>query len=192
MGAAVDVTVVEARARVRVVYQLASVGSSVELEGIRFEGVELLDGRSGAGATPFEITHDDLGYSARVGVQPATETLLHLQYWVEVRRDASEIEVVVPVLVPRAIATDPRRDFFEGTIELPEGYRLVETFPSHSDRSEDGVRASLALPVVPGLLRVRAVSGSDGWGFIFWIELVALSLVGLLTWLGWRHLESEV
>ena len=191
-GAALEVAVAEGRARVRLVYEMTAAEGFIELEGIRFEGVELFEGRVGPEAQPFEIVHDAHGYSARVPIAPGGGSLLQLQYGVDVRGDASEIEVVVPVLVPNATATDPRRDFFEGSIELPEGYRLVESFPSHAERAEAETRFSLALPVVPGLVRARGVSGSGAWGFVLWVEVAALSLVGLLTWLGWRHLEREV
>ncbi len=193
----------EARARievsatgVRVIleYGLSNVAGDLALEGVRFDGVALEGGRVGPenATRVLDVTHDELGYGATVGPGDIRDGRLRIEYRVAPSASAEGLAAAVPVLVPDAVATEARRDYFEGDVALPDGFKLTESFPSQARRSEDS-HYRMTLPVVPGLIRLRALPMDQaGLGFVWWVEGTALALVLLLTWQGWRHLEREV
>lgn len=167
------------------------------------------------GLVPMEIdvlvdgTHSDLilaGGSGRAlegtvpspAVSDGGETLdLELRYRVAqaVLRNGERLDIRLPLVLLRATPASSADDFFRAELSLPEGTTVTESFPVVPREvvpTASGDRYSIALQVVPAMLRWRATEGrAPLLSFDAAVDVALLLIIAVMAGFGAQALRRS-
>ncbi len=112
------------------------------------------------------------------------------------KTEGPSAEAVLPVLVVALPPAPDAGEVFQARVALPEGWRLLDAFPSGlraGTPGADGVRyASVSLPVVPSVVRVRArTDGAWRPGLPFVLDVGAVLALVIFAGVGFRYLSAR-
>lgn len=182
-------------ARVRVRYELEGVtaGAAVPVSLLDFAAAGARDVRLGPEGSAVVIPV--LRGAARGGHLASVRgadgnAVLEASYTVPVPAPdrSGTVRLRLPVLTVDLPPRDAGATRFRARVEVPEGWRAVEGFPTGITRVRGGP-PSVELPVVPSLVSLRLrPDGSWRPGPDLLLDLLAVAGLLVFAALGWRHL----
>ena len=165
LGARLEAAIDEGRdVAVRLTYRIeAPAADRLHFSALEIDGAEIEEFAAYTSETPLPVELEPRSGPKRVGTigLPRGTTALELRY--VVRGGAEPAEDGLRVRLPCAILGLPieetRTGLFSSTIVLPDGLRVIDSFPSQPIANADG-SYRFQLPLVPTFVAFRASSGA--------------------------------
>ena len=188
-GAAIDITIKEAKVEVQQQLQLNVPDSiqKIELRNLEFAGTDLrlIEVSSDGTVLHFEQTQAKGMNLVRVTSTEQPFTNLELRYTII----AEKKHFYLPLFFTNLPAANSDNDFFKARLKLPKNQNFVLHFPTVEMAQQETQKEqliTLEVPALPSLFRIELLSKDDtGMHFstkVDWFVAFLFVLIGIIIW----------
>ena len=184
---------------VRVEYEVkANESGPIPLRGLLFDHEQLNDIKITLNNKPVtvKLTIDNglvSGEIPALAQESSNSSAIQLSYALTLDAQQPDIELIIPIVYVNWPSEKSMEEPFLGSITLPDGYEIIESFPSTGWQLQGDNQYQFEIPAIPSMVRVKASStGKPLFTFTSMVDLLVIIILLVFMGLAWRKLKVSL